>query len=749
MARGDAATTAPYRWTFYRSGGVDQVALQSGDDLVHLHELDAKLWIALSMPTRGVDIDARTLDLLDTDKDGHVRHPEVLAAVAWVCEQYREPARLLIGGDAVALDDLREGALRSGARRLLDDIGKPESYQVSLGDATSADQLLAAKPFNGDGVLPPESADDDGVRAVIADIIASHGSLPDRSGKPGVDQPRVDAFFAEARALIAWHDSAEPGTLPLGDATPAAADAVRAVRAKIDDYFTRCRLAEFDPRAAAALNPGDAELAALSPRELSATTSEIASLPIARVEAGAALPLAAGVNPAWEARLATFATAAVAPLLGARDALREADWRSVLDRLAAYEAWHASRPAVAVESLGLERLRAVLASDAERTIAELIARDLEVKPTLDSVVDVEKLCRYQRDLMRVLHNYVNFSDFYSRKGAVFQAGTLYLDARGCTLVFEVADVAKHSTMAAMAGAYLAYCDCVRPGETRTIAAAFTAGDVDNLMVGRNGVFVDRKGKDWEATITKVIANPISIRQAFWSPYKKAVRMIEERVAKRAAEEDTAATARLASAGAAADAKPGEPAKPADPKAKAEPEPPKIDIGTVAALGVAIGGIGAFGTAILAAMFGLGWWMPLGILGVMFAISGPSMVLAFIKLRRRNLGPLLDASGWAINALTRINVPFGTALTDVAALPQGARRSASDPYAEKRRPWRFYLTVVIIVGLAVAWYLGKLDRLLPTPAQSTSVMGKLAPAYAAPPETPAPPAAAPAPAKPSK
>src|ERR1043165_9046611 len=110
-------TAQPYRWTFYRSGGVDQVALQTGDDLVHLRELDPKLWIALSMPTRGVDIDTRTLDLLDTDKDGHIRHPEVLAAVAWVCEQYREPARLLIGGDAVALDDLREGALRSGPRR--------------------------------------------------------------------------------------------------------------------------------------------------------------------------------------------------------------------------------------------------------------------------------------------------------------------------------------------------------------------------------------------------------------------------------------------------------------------------------------------------------------------------------------------------------------------------------------------------------------------------------------------------------
>jgi hypothetical protein len=749
MARGEPAATAPYRWTFYRSGGVDQVALQSGADLTHLRELDTKLWIALSMPTRGVEIDSRTLDLLDTDKDGHVRHPEVLAAVDWVCELYRDAGRLLIGGDKVALADLREGPVRNGARRLLDDLGKPEALEVSLADATSADQLLADKPFNGDGVVPPESADADDVRAVIADIVQTHGSLPDRSGKPGVDQPRVDAFFAEARAQIAWHDGADKTALPLGDATPAAADAVRAVRGKIDDYFTRCRLAAFDARAAEALSASDADLAALSDRELSAATAEIANLPIARIEAGAALPLAAGVNPAWEARLAALASAAIAPLLGRRDAITEAEWRTLLDRFAAYEAWHGSRPVGPVEALGLDRLRAVLAGDAEPRIAALIARDLEVKPTLDSVVDVEKLCRYQRDLVRVLHNYVNFSDFYSRKGAVFQAGTLYLDSRGCTLVFDVADVAKHSTMAAMAGAYLAYCECVRPGETRTIAAVFTAGDVDNLMVGRNGVFVDRKGKDWEATITKVIANPISLRQAFWSPYKKAVRLIEERVAKRAAEEDAATTTKLATAGApAADAKPAD-AKPGEPKH--EPEPPKIDIGTVAALGVAIGGIGAFGTAVLAALFGLGWWMPIGIAGVMFAISGPSILLAFIKLRRRNLGPLLDASGWAINALTRINVPFGTALTDVAALPPGARRSSTDPYAEKRPPWRFYATVAIVIVLAVMWYLGKLDRLLPGPAQSTSVMGKLAPAYVAPPEAPGAPAAPAAPAapKPSK
>jgi hypothetical protein len=726
--------TAPYRWTFYRSGGVDQVALQTADDLVHLRELDPKLWIALSMPTRGVEIDPRTLDLLDTDHDGHIRQAEVLAAVAWICELYRDPSRLLAGGDSVALDDLRDGPVRQGAHRLLADLGKPDAGKVSLADATSADQLLAEKPFNGDGVVPPDSCDDDAVRAVIADIVATHGAVPDRSGKPGIDPPRADAFFAEARALIAWHDGADPAARPLGDATAAAAEAVGAVQSKIDDYFARCRLAAFDPRAAAALSVSDAGLAALADRELTVHDAEVASLPIARIEAGAALPLTAGVNPAWQDRLAALGTAAVTPLLGPRDALSEADWRTLQGRLAAHDAWRAARPPGAAEALGIDRLRAVLAGDPERTIAGLIARDLEVKPTLEAVIDVEKLCRYQRDLARLLHNYVNFADFYTRKGGVFQAGTLYLDGRGCTLVFDVADAAKHSAMAAMAGAYLAYCECTRAGETRTIAAAFTAGDVDNLMVGRNGVFVDRKAKDWEATITKVIANPIGLRQAFWTPYKKAVRLIEERVARRAAEADAAGTTKLAGV--------ADPAAATAPKPADATAPGRFDVGTIAALGVAIGGIGAFATAVLAALFGLGWWMPIGILGAMLAISGPSMLLAYIKLRRRNLGPLLDASGWAINALTRINAPFGAALTDVAALPHGARRAAYDPYADKRRPWRFYVTVAIVVVLAVMWYLGKLDRVLPGPAQSTSVMGSAAPAYVQP-AAPAGPAAVPA------
>jgi hypothetical protein len=730
-----------HRWTFFRAGGVDQVVLQTAEDIIHLDQLDAKLWIALSMPTRGVELDPKTLDLLDTDHDTHIRQAEVLEAIRWVRATYKDPAHLLQGGEAVPLGALADGPVLAGAKRMLSSLGKADAKEITLGDASSGEKLYANTRFNGDGIIPVDAAEGD-TCGVIEDIIKTHGSTPDRSAKPGIDAARADAFFAEAKAHVAWNAKATGDVLPLGDATGAAADAVRAVRDKIDDYFTRCRMAAYDPRAAVALGGADAELAALSPKQLSAATPEIASLPLAKIEVGCKLPLEAGVNPAWSTRIAELAARAVTPIVGARPVLTEADWQTITARLAAHAAWRGDKPAGAVEQLGLARLTAILAADHAATIARLIEQDLAVKAEVDAAADVEKLCRYQRDLFKLLKNYVNFAEFYGKKAAVFQAGTVYLDGRGCNLVVEVTDATKHALMGPMAGAYLAYCDCVRPGEKRQVAAAFTDGDTDNLMVGRNGVFVDRQGRDWEATIVKVVDNPISIRQAFWSPYKKLVRKVEENVAKRAAAEEAAQQAKLDQA--AAEVAHIDKAAPVAAAAVVAPpeQPKKIDLGAIAAVGLAIGGVGS----LLGAFLGLGAWIPVGLVAVMLMISGPSMVLAFLKLRKRNLGPLLDANGWAINALTRINVPFGKALTDLGALPANSRRTLNDPFAEKGRPWKLYIALAVVLALAVTWYLGKLDNLLPGMASSESVLGDNAPivkarkhaqAAAAKAETPAP------------
>jgi hypothetical protein len=302
----------------------------------------------------------------------------------------------------------------------------------------------------------------------------------------------------------------------------------------------------------------------------------------------------------------------------------------------------------------------------------------------------------------------------------------------------VDDAGRHALLASLSQACLAYCDCVRrkDKEKRSIVAAVTGGDTDNLMVGRNGVFYDRKGEDWDATITKFVDNPISVRQAFWTPYKRFIRLVEAQLAKRAKAADDESAKKMEAVAVEAPAtlekkpdekKPEEKPKDAPdapaaaaPAAAAAPEK-GIDIGTVAAIGVAVGGIATFFSSILATFLGLGMWMPLGFLALLLAISGPSMLIAWLKLRQRNIGPLLDANAWAVNARAFINVPFGGALTGVAKLPEGASRALVDPFAQKKRPWRFYVFLMLLALLGALWLLGKLDGYMPDKAKASTVL----------------------------
>jgi hypothetical protein len=497
---------------------------------------------------------------------------------------------------------------------------------------------------------------------------------------------------------------------------------VAAVRAKVDDYFTRCRLASFDRRTVAALSPTDSDLAALAGKSLTNDAAEIAQLPLAAIGPDRPLSLSDGLNPAWASKVATLASAAVRPMLGTdKTALTESDWATIEERLEPFVAWQATVPSAALAALTDARLRELHAGTLRQELSALVVRDAALEDQSSQIDLVQKMILFRRDLVRLVRNFVNFSEFYGQRRAIFQVGTLYLDGRSCSLCLPVEDAGKHAAVAGLARAYLVYCDCTRPaGEKRSIVAVVTGGGTDNLMVGRNGVFYDRKGVDWDCTVTRIIENPISIRQAAWAPYKRFVRMIEEQVAKRASAADEEAKQKTQAAAmqtAHVDKSKAEAA------AEKKPEPKKIDVGTVAAIGVAVAGMATFLSSILATFLGLGMWMPVGALGLLLAISGPSMLIAWLKLRQRNVGPILDANGWSVNALAKINIPFGSALTKVAALPRGARRQLRDPFAQKRSPWGLYLTLLVLLGLALLWRLGHLDPYLPGKFKSDAVFGR--------------------------
>ena len=300
---------------------------------------------------------------------------------------------------------------------------------------------------------------------------------------------------------------------------------------------------------------------------------------------------------------------------------------------------------------------------------------------------LRKLLLLHRDFYRLLRNFITLEDFYDGNEATiasFQAGTLIIDQRACHLCIRVQDLPKHDSQAPLSGIYLLYCNCEnkKTGKTCQIVAAMTQGEIKNLSVGKNAVFYDNDGLDYDATVFKIIENPISIRQAFWTPYRKFAKWVEDKVNKSASEKDAKVMGDItASAEAKAEGK--EAPKPAFDIAKFA--------GIFAAIGMAIGMIGTMLVSVAKGWITLTWWQQLLVfVGILLLISGPSMIMAWLKLRRRNLAPVLNANGWAVNADAIISVPFGKKLTEQVAFPMVKTR--------RMKPWCAVLLVLSIIAI---------------------------------------------------
>src|SRR5690348_1730252 len=198
-----------HTWNFFRAGGFDQVQIDNGGDLLALNTLDQKLWVALSCPTRGIEFDSRTLDLIDSDHDAHVHANEVLGAIAWAGRLLKNPDLLVNGSDYLPLAEIDDGTdegqdLLASAQYILKSLGKPEATEISMADMADIDKFVAGLEFNGDGVIDPADVSDPTIQAAIRDIIKCRGSVPEAGGKAGINQEISDSFFAEISAYADW-----------------------------------------------------------------------------------------------------------------------------------------------------------------------------------------------------------------------------------------------------------------------------------------------------------------------------------------------------------------------------------------------------------------------------------------------------------------------------------------------------------------------------------------------------------------
>ena len=689
--------TPKYNWTFASVGGAVRVKISSGEDIAHLGELDRKMWTVLSCPVTGLEFDEKTLKIIDRDADGKIRVDEVIATAQWITRILKNPDDLLKGASELPLDGFNaedaEGAtLQKSAKQILKNLGLKKDA-ISLEDTADNAKIFAGTPFNGDGIITAFSSEKQA--ELIGKIAAVTGGATDRSGETGVTADQIEAFYAACADYAAWKEALTKEALPYGDATADALAAVEAVAAKVADYFVRCKLISFDADASGAVDVDVEKIKAISAEDLSAKGEDIALYPIARPNAKGVLPLGEGVNPAWQAAMAKV-KALVFPK---KNSVTEDEWNAAVASFGAYKEWVAAKKGAEVEALGLDEVKAILKADEKAELLKLIEKDKALEAEAVSIETVDKVLHLLRDFYVFLNNYVVLADFYDvDKLAIFQAGRLYIDQRSTDLCIKVAGPSPE--ISSLSGMYILYCACTseKLGKSFNIAAVLTDGDVDGLREGKNAVFYDRAGNDYTAKVTAIVDNPISVRQAFWSPYKKVARMINDRIDKKAAEKNEKSMAGLTTATNTA----------ADGKAPGEAIKSSFDIAKFAGIFAAVGmGLGMLGTMLVSLGKGIAatkWWVIiLIIIGLMLVISGPAMFIAWRKLRRRDLGPVLNANGWAVNAKSLVRPKFGKTLTSLVKYP--AMKDVDPETAKKVRRRRFWTWVIVILILAGGAFCG--------------------------------------------
>ena len=439
-------------------------------------------------------------------------------------------------------------------------------------------------------------------------------------------------------------------------------------------------------------------------------------------------------------------SAAIAAIISAEGAVADRSGEDGVDKAkvdaffadaAAYLSWLDGEKAVA--SLGDKTAAAYAAFAAVEAKIDEYSR----------LVDCERALRYAANLMDWLENYVNQACLYdASRDSVFRTGTLVIDGRACSLCFHVADEAAHVALAERSKCCLLYVKLSRKatGETREVCAVVTAGSTASLYAGRNGIFYDCAGNDWDAVVSKVVEAQVSLKEAFWAPWAKIAGTISEQCKKFLSAKQDAAVAKVGAAATAAATPPAAPA--------AAPAPNGAALASsVAAIGIGIGFVGAACGGLLSILTKTPAWQTLlGVLAIILLVSLPSVILAWFKLRARDLGAILNACGWAVNRPLTFSLGLARTFTRPADMPLGAA-VARDPYAS--HGWlKLVFTLLLIAGIAagVCWKMkcwpfscsGKCDKAA-APAAPAAETAAPAPAPATS-ATPAPAAPAPEAAK---
>ena len=695
---------------FRKYGGSYQLKIRDAQDLEKIQVLDEVHWACTSITTDSLNCDDAFISFVDTDKNGRIRPGELKAAQSWLFRILADRSRLVERSDVLRLNDIdmhhNEGQnLRATAEVILNNLNIPSAQEISLDQVRNVQSIMAGSANNGDGIIPPEATHDPDLAQFIENVMDTVGSALDACGKPGINEEHLKDFFDEAEAYLAWKAK---GKIPQkqdttevmfwGAETSQAYELVASLDGKIEQFFTQCAIVKFDERAVAQMQFfRQKELEEIDFTDKSVMEDRLKDGPLALPNPEGILDLEGMINPLYMDRLLVLKENVLRRALeGPVKYLTEKEWGKVKSIFLAYRTWLESKQELKVEKLGVDNLRNYLNESYRERTSELIAKDLAVADELNQIYNLEKLILYQRWLIELANNFVSFENLYNPKDrALFEMGTLIIDGRQISFTMKVQDRQVHKKISERSYMYLLYVEITGRQSNDIkfeIVAPVTSGSADGLRIGKRGIFFTIDNCEWDAEIIDIVINPISPWESVKAPFQQFANMVKKQI---------------------------------DKFTKLRQEKLESTISTPSASGIArdllLGGglaIAALGSAFAYITKTLSQVEPVPVLvvflGLIAVVLLPGIMIGYAKIRKRDMGLLLEAMGWAVNIRMRLSAGLGQLFTRIPPLPKSARKEKKDALVQFVREFGYssfrsrkkttIVLITILIALCLIWLL---------------------------------------------
>lgn len=705
-------------------GGTYQFVIQDDTDLAIIDRIDSARWAATSVPRTTLHCDPAFLTALDPEGTGRIRVSQLIAAREWLFERLTHRGRLRERSEVLFLSDLDATRiagqeLRKAADRVVAELRLANPICLALGELRAFRQSYKNLLANGDGVIPPELVGDEALAAVLRDIIATVGSAPDASGKGGVGLGEIDRFVERGRTWLGWQAAA---VQPLGGDTEVAAGLIEALDAKIEEYFWVCELLRKEAQPPELLRLAETDLRTLGSADTPALAEHFTRAALATPVPSAELPLDAVINPVYRERFAELRGRVLERVLGpGTRSMTRASWAAVKAAFEGYFTWQKQKPSEPFHALGAARVQTLIEGPELERLRELSRQDAAAGAELAKLDELEKLILLQRWMLDLANNFVNFSAIYDpAQTSLVERGSMVIDGRRLEFCVPVENRAAHKTVANESLLFLVYAQIIdreQAAPAYEVVAPVTSGERGRLRIGKRGIFIDTAGKEWDAVVVDILEHPISLIEAIKAPFRRAgefvKRKVDELAQKQQAGQEDLMLARIDKGVNQTNKALENAAKEKTRQALPEDAPkPGKDGGSITPRDLLLGGgiaLAAVGSALAYLVTALAQVQPLHVLAALASVLGViilvSAFLGWLKLRRRDMSMVLEASGWAVNLRIKITRGVGRLFAFEPAWPEGAVKDKRDLVQDpnERSSWPLVLLVGGAVAAGAAYY----------------------------------------------